>query len=51
MTYTPENTYKNLTDEEKEKAVIREMFPFFIYAAIPIIITIAIAKIFGPSSY
>ncbi len=44
-----ENTYKNLGGEEKEKAVRSEMLPFFIYAAIPILITITIAIVFGPS--
>lgn len=44
-----ENTYKNLPKEEKEKAVRTEMMPFFLYAAIPIIITIIIAFVFGPS--
>ena len=44
-----ENTYRNLPPEEKEKAVRTELMPFFIYAAIPIAITIAIAFIFGPS--
>lgn len=44
-----ENTYGHLSKEEKEKAVRTEMMPFFLYAAIPIFITIAIALIFGPS--
>ena len=44
-----ENTHKNLTKEQKEKAVMQEMMPFFVYAAIPIIITLIIAKVFGPS--
>lgn len=43
-----ENTYKNLGPAEKAKAVAREMLPFVIYAAIPILITITIAFIFGP---
>ncbi|MGZ5279693.1 MAG: hypothetical protein ACXWC9_07120 [Pseudobdellovibrionaceae bacterium] len=44
-----ENTYKNLPREEKAAAVRSEMMPFLLYAAIPILITIAIAFIFGPS--
>ncbi len=44
-----ENTYKNLNKEDKYKAVVKEITPYFVYALIPIIITIAIAKIFGPS--
>lgn len=44
-----ENTYRNLSGEEKERAVRSEMLPFFLYAAIPIIITITIALVFGPS--
>ncbi|MEZ0392497.1 MAG: hypothetical protein ACAH59_09790 [Pseudobdellovibrionaceae bacterium] len=44
-----ENTYKNLSKDEKEQAVRTEMLPFFMYAAIPLIITIAIALVFGPS--
>lgn len=43
-----ENTYKNLGADEKAKAVFREMLPFAIYAAIPLIITIIIALVFGP---
>jgi hypothetical protein len=43
-----ESTYKNLPKEEKEKAVRKEMLPFFLYAAIPLIITITIALVFGP---
>ena len=44
-----EPTYSNLQGEEKLKAVASEMLPFLFYAAIPIFITLAIAKIFGPS--
>lgn len=44
-----ENTYKNLSKEDKYKAIVKEIMPFFFYAAIPIIITITIAKVFGPS--
>lgn len=46
-----EDTYKNLPEEQRREAVMQEMLPFFFFAAIPIIITIAIAKIFGPSIY
>jgi hypothetical protein len=51
MTHDHENepTYANLEGEEKLKAVSSEMLPFLIYAAVPILLTIAIAKIFGPS--
>ena len=44
-----ENTYRDLPKEEKEKAVRAEMMPFFLYAAVPLLITLAIALIFGPS--
>jgi hypothetical protein len=44
-----ENTYKNLSKEAREAAVQKEILPFFLYAAIPILITIAIAYVFGPS--
>ncbi len=44
-----ENTYSDLSVKERQAAVIREMLPFFFYAALPIILTITIAKIFGPA--
>lgn len=44
-----EDTYRNLSKEEKEVAVRKELMPFFIYAAVPILITVAIAFIFGPA--
>lgn len=44
-----ENTYSNLSREEKETAVRQEMLPFFMYAALPIILTLLIAWTFGPS--
>jgi len=47
-TVKSEKTYKNLGPAEKAKAVACEMLPFIIYAAIPILITITIAFIFGP---
>lgn len=34
---------------EKENAIIKEMLPFFAMAAFPILLTILIAYIFGPS--
>ena len=51
MTYNKEKepTYSHLEGEEKLKAVSNEMLPYLIYAAVPLLITIAIAKIFGPS--
>jgi hypothetical protein len=47
-TIKSENTYKNLGPAEKAIAVAREMLPFLLYAAIPILITITIAFVFGP---
>jgi hypothetical protein len=47
----PEDTYKNLSEAEREAAVINEFVPFLILAAIPIIITIIIAKVFGPTTF
>lgn len=44
-----ENTYKNLPHDQKVDAVRHEMAPFFIYAAGPVILTIIIAFVFGPS--
>lgn len=44
-----ESTYANLKGAEKETAVRKEMLPFFIFAALPIILTILIAFTFGPS--
>jgi hypothetical protein len=35
--------------EAQEKAIMKEMAPFFLYAAIPILFTIFIAWKFGPS--
>jgi hypothetical protein len=42
-----EETYKDLKGEEKERAVMKEMAPFAIYAALPILLTIFIAYTFG----
>lgn len=44
-----ENTYKNLPKDQKYAAVKKEMMPYFVYAVIPVILTICIAFIFGPS--
>ena len=46
---TTEDTYQKLNPEQKEAAVQKEILPYFILAAIPIIITIFIAKTFGPA--
>lgn len=46
-----ENTYKNLNREDKIIAIRTELLPFAIFAAVPIIITLAIAFTFGPSSF
>lgn len=42
-----EETYRNLQGEEKEKAILREMVPFAVYAALPILLTIFVAYTFG----
>ncbi len=34
---------------EKENAIMKEMLPFFAMAAFPILLTILIAYLFGPS--
>lgn len=34
---------------EKENAIIKEMLPFFAMAAFPILLTILIAYLFGPT--
>lgn len=44
-----EDTYSNLKGAQKEAAVRKEMLPFFVYTAIPILITLMIAYVFGPS--
>lgn len=49
MNHETENTYKNLNSEQKNQQVMKDMLPYFFFTAIPIIITILIAKIFGPS--
>lgn len=45
-----ENTYKNLDKDAKLQAIMAELAPFLLFAAIPIIITLIIAFTFGPSS-
>ena len=44
-----ENRHENLHGEAKLSAVRSEMAPFFMYAAGPVILTIIIAFVFGPS--
>ena len=44
-----ENTYKNLPKDQKYAAVKNEMMPYFLYAVIPVILTIFIAYLLGPS--
>jgi hypothetical protein len=44
-----EDRHENLHGEAKLSAVRCEMAPFFIYAAAPVILTIIIAFVFGPS--
>lgn len=34
--------------DQKERAIMKEMMPYFVYALIPIAITITIALVFGP---
>ena len=34
---------------KNDEEVVKEIFPFFIYAAIPLVIIITIAFVFGPS--
>ncbi len=42
-------TANDQAEAAKQAAVMKEMLPFFIMAAIPIFITILIAYIFGPT--
>ncbi len=42
-----EETHKHLQGEAKERAIMKEMAPFAIYAALPILLTIFIAYTFG----
>ena len=42
-----ENTYSNLSPEERENEVHKELLPFAIYAILPILLTIIIAFVFG----
>ena len=49
MKISNEDTYENLSREQKETAIFNEMIPFVVLAAVPIFLTILIAKVFGPS--
>ena len=40
---------QEMAQKAEEKRIFKEMFPYLIYAAIPIFITIALALKFGPS--
>lgn len=40
---------QELAQKAEEKRIVQEMFPFFVYALIPLAITIMIAWKFGPS--
>ncbi|HEY8271201.1 MAG TPA: hypothetical protein VIG33_09970 [Pseudobdellovibrionaceae bacterium] len=42
-------TYVDLKQQEVDKKVAKEMLPFFIYAAIPVLIIVFIALKWGPS--
>lgn len=42
-------TKQELQQMEKEKAVMKEMMPYFIYMLIPLTITIIIALVFAPN--
>lgn len=44
-----EDTYENLSPDQKEKAIFNELKPFVLYAAFPIVLTIILAFVFGPS--
>lgn len=41
--------HTDLKREEEDKRIAKEMMPFFLYAAIPVLIIICIAKFLGPS--
>jgi len=47
MDYHP--TAEELKQQEQEKKIMKEMMPYFVYMAIPIIITIIIALTFAPN--
>jgi hypothetical protein len=49
MKISNEDTYEKLSKEAKEKAIFQELLPFTILAAVPILLTLLIAKVFGPS--
>lgn len=38
-----------LRAQEQEKRIAKEMMPYFVYMAIPLIITIIIALVFAPN--
>jgi len=40
---------KEQAELQKQNAIIKEMLPFFAMAAFPLLLTILIAYIFGPS--
>lgn len=42
-------TKEQIENEQKEKMMMKEMMPYFIYAALPVLFTIFIAWKFGPS--
>lgn len=44
-----EKTQAEIEQEKKNKAIMKEMMPYFVYMAIPIVITIIIAMTFAPN--
>jgi hypothetical protein len=44
-----EEKYEDLKLQEEDKRIAKEMMPFFIYAAIPVLIIVFIALKWGPS--
>lgn len=47
MDYHP--TPEELKAQEQEKKIMKEMMPYFLYMAIPLVITIIIAVTFAPN--
>lgn len=47
MEYQP--TPEELKAQHEEKRIAKEMLPYFVYMAIPIVITIIIAVVFAPN--
>jgi hypothetical protein len=43
------NSAKNTSDANEEKMIAKEMSPFLIYAAIPVLIIVFLALKFGPT--